>query len=474
MTLELLSLGLQALFMSYFIGLNLGYIALNVVAMVSVRAYMQKQDLLSLPSVFMGLEPPVTVLAPAYNEEATIAASVRSLLQLNYPEFEVVVINDGSKDRTLQVLLQEFELTPFPEAYRVRLGTKPIRTIYLSPIHPNLRVIDKENGGKADSLNAGINTARYPLFCAVDADSVLQRDSLLRVVQPFLDDPRTICSGGCIRIANGCEVQAGFLVSMGLPSNLLALFQISEYLRAFLFGRLGWSPLNALLIVSGAFGVFSKEGVIEVGGYLTNTIGEDMELVLRLHRHMRDKGAAYRIVYVPDPICWTEAPEDLKTLKNQRIRWQRGLAESLSKNRRLLFHPRGGTVGWLAFPFFVLFEFLGPAIEFAGYLFMAGGAVMGIVSLKALVAFLYLAVGLGLLLSVSALLMEELSFQIYPKLEQVLVLFLAVVIENLGYRQLNSWWRIVGLYRWITAKQGHHAWGEMRRTASWSQAAKRT
>lgn len=470
MTLTLVLTVMQFVFMTYFIGLNLGYILLNFVAMSSIQAYMQKVEVSNLPGVALGMEPPVSVLAPAYNEEATIGASVRSLLQLNYPEYEIIVINDGSTDRTLDVLIEEFRLTPFPEAYRVQLETQPVRNIYLSTQHPNLRVIDKANGGKSDALNAGINAARYPLFCGVDADSILQRDSLMRVVQPFLEDARTICAGGCVRIANGCEVSGGFLVSMGLPANPLALFQIAEYLRAFLFGRLGWSPLNALMIVSGAFGVFNKARVLEVGGYLPNTVGEDMELVLRLHLHMREARMPYRIVYVPDPICWTEAPEDLKTLRNQRVRWQRGLAESLLKNRRLLFHPCGGLVGWVAFPFYLVFEFLGPAIEIAGFSLMLVGAALGGISPAALGTFLLLAVGLGMMLSTSALLLEEISFHVYPRFDQVCTLFVAILLENLGFRQLNSWWRVVGLFRWLTGSQGPHAWGEMKRTASWRRA----
>ena len=460
---------LQWLLVAYFVGLNGGYLLLNMVSILAISRSMQHRDLDRLPMASFGFEPPISILAPAYNEEATVVASVRSLLQLDYPEYEVIVINDGSRDRTLAALTEAFGLTPFPEALDARLPTRPIRGVYHSARHPQLRVIDKENGGKADSLNAGINLSRCPLFCAVDADSILQRDSLRQVVRPFLDDPTTVASGGTIRVANGCRVEDGFLTSTGLSRNPLALFQIVEYLRAFLFGRMGWSPLNALLIVSGAFGVFRKETVVEAGGYMANTIGEDMELVVRLHHRLRLSGTPYRITFVPDPICWTEAPEDLKTLRNQRIRWQRGLGESLSRHMALLLHPRGGAVSWLAFPFFVIFEWLGPLIEVAGYLFMAVGLVLGIVSYEAMAVFLFVAVGLGILLSMSALLLEEVAFRVYPRFRHLGVLFLAVLAENLGYRQLNSWWRLVGLYRWATGKQGHAAWGEMKRTASWNR-----
>lgn len=319
-----------------------------------------------MPQIYSGLEPAISILMPAFNEQASIAASVRSMLQLTYSEFEVIVINDGSSDATLEMLVQEFSLVPFPESYRLRLQTAPIRTVYRSPRFRNLRVVDKENGGKADALNAGINAARYPLFCGVDADSVLERDSLQRVVKPFLRDPRMVASGGTVRILNGCEVQDGVLTRVALPRNFLALCQVVEYLRAFLFGRLGWSQLNAMLIISGAFGLFRTNTVVEVGGYRTRTIGEDMELVVRMHRILRQRGQPYRMEFVPEPVCWTEAPEDLATLRNQRIRWQHGLCESLTSNWGLMFSSRGGAPGWLAFPFMVLFEWLGPLIEVAG------------------------------------------------------------------------------------------------------------
>lgn len=438
---------------------------LDVVAAIHLRRYMEERSLNSLPHGYTGFEPQITLLVPAFNEEATIATTVKSLLQLSYSEFEIVVINDGSKDNTLDVLIKEFGLIPFPEAYDARLATKPIRTVYHAPAQPNLRVVDKDNGGKADSLNAGINISLYPLFCCIDADSILQRDSLRLAAQPFLDDPHTIACGGTVRVANGCEVKNGFLTKVGLPTNILALFQIVEYLRAFLFGRLGWSPINAMLIISGAFGLFHKDTVIGIGGYRHDTIGEDMELVVRLHRHMRLAGKPYRITFAPDPICWTEVPEDLTTLKNQRIRWQRGLCESLTNNLDLLFHPKGGAVGWLAFPFMALFEWLGPAIEVFGYVIVTIGFILGFVSFKVWLVLLVAAISLGILLSVSAFFLEEMSFHVYPKPQHVLLLLLGAILENFGYRQLNSLWKLIGLYRWMIGKKA--TWGAMTRTASW-------
>lgn len=445
----------------YFILLNAGYLALNFLSIFALHRNKQDKLLEDLPQVFSGLEPGISILVPAYNEEATITASIRSMFQLTYSDFEVIVINDGSKDNTLEVLKREFALLPFPDAPRQGLATKPIRCVYRSIDYPNLRVLDKENGGKADALNAGINAARHPLFCGVDADSILARDSLQRVVKPFLNDPDTVATGGTVRVANGCEVTDGFLTKVGLPTNMWALFQVVEYLRAFLFGRLGWSQINAMLIISGAFGLFKTKVVIDAGGYRNNTIGEDMELIVRIHRLLRQQGTPYRITFVPEPVCWTEAPEDLKTLKNQRIRWQRGLSESLSSNWGLMFSRHGGPPGWVAFPFMILFEWLGPVVELGGYIFMLYAYLFGLISWQAFTVFLFMAIGLGILLSSSGLLLEEISFHIYPKFSQLALLVLVVVIENLGYRQLNTWWRLVGLYRW--ARQQESSWGEMKR-----------
>lgn len=454
-------------FLGYFLLMMLSYLTLDVLSLSGLRNYMDHQSLDDLPVLFSGFEPPVSILVPAYNEASTITGSIRSLLQLHYPEYEIVVINDGSKDATLDVLKREFDLVPCAAAWRKEIGSKPVHGVYASLHHRKLRVVDKENGGKADSLNAGIEHSLYPLFCAVDADSILQRDSMTRVVQPFMEDPLCVASGGTVRIANGCEVRGGFLTRIGLPRHLLPLIQIVEYLRAFLFGRLGWNPLNGLLIISGAFGLFKRSAVVAAGGYRTDTVGEDMELVVRLQRTLRESGTPFRIHFVPDPICWTEAPEDIKTLRNQRTRWQRGLLESLVSNRRLLLSRRGGAAGWLAFPFMLLFEGLGPVIELAGLAFMAISAALGIIAVKAMLAFFFMAFAAGLLLSITALLLEEMSFHLYVRPRQLAALLAAALIENLGYRQLSAWWRLKGLLIWASGRKS--SWGTMTRSASWQR-----
>jgi cellulose synthase/poly-beta-1,6-N-acetylglucosamine synthase-like glycosyltransferase len=460
----------QFLFFAYFIGLNAVYLFLCLISVTKLWRLMQEREVDDAPRPYSGLEPPISILVPAFNEETTIVANLHSLLQLDYPHYEIIVINDGSTDKTIEALTNEFGLKPFPESSPNTIATQPVRGVYRSPRQPNIKVIDKENGGKADSLNAGLNIASSPLFCTIDADSILQRNSLTELVKPFLNDGRVVAAGGSVRLANGCVVKNGFLVKADLPRNLLAMLQIVEYLRAFLFGRMGWVPMNAMLVISGAMGLFDKERVIEVGGYRTDTVGEDMELVVRLHRYLSENRVPYIIAFVPNPVCWTEAPEDLKTLRHQRTRWQRGLCESLMTNRKLLFHPNGGMAGWFAFPFMLVFEMLGPFIELSGYVFMIVLWILGLLSFTNFLIFLMLSIGLGLLLSMSAILLEEMSFHIYPRPIHMLKMFAVSIVDNLGYRQLMAFWRLVGLFQWVTGKTG--GWGRMQRSGSWNKTFK--
>ncbi len=455
----------QWLFLAYFVGINLGYLLQNVIAAIGIRRYLQTSEQYEAENVFSALDIPISVIVPAYNESASIITSIKAMLQLEYPQFELVVVNDGSTDDTLDKLIDAFGLIPFPEAYRARVQSKPVRGVYRSTKFGNLRVVDKENGGsKADASNAGINACRYPLVCIVDADSVLQPDALRRVVRPFLEDPTTVAVGGTVRIANGCTVRQGFLETIGLPKNFLALVQVVEYLRAFLFGRMGWSPINGLLIISGAFGVFHKETLIEVGGYDPNAVGEDMELVLRLHRKLKEKRRPYRISYVPDPVCWTDAPESIRDLKSQRVRWQHGLGQAFALNRSLMVNPRGGAVTWFAIPFYVIFELLGPIIEVAGFVFIIVCALNGWLAFPEAMIFLALAISLGVLLSTSAIMLEEVSFHMYPKLSHMATLYSTAIIENFGFRQLTALWRLQGLFRWLGGRE--HKWETITRSTS--------
>jgi cellulose synthase/poly-beta-1,6-N-acetylglucosamine synthase-like glycosyltransferase len=456
---------IEWVFLAYFVAINLAYLAQNIVAAVSIRRYLRSSSIDDYDPAYSSVHLPISLVVPAYNESRSIVTSIKALLQLEYPDFEVVVVNDGSTDDTLEKLVEAFQLYPYPEAYRVQVPCRTVRATYRSVRYRNLRVINKENGGcKADAANAGINICRYPLVAIVDADGVLQRNSLTRAVRPFLENPDTVAAGGAVRIANGCRLRDGFLEEVGLPRNFLALVQVVEYLRSFLFGRMGWEPIGAVLIVSGAFGVFKRTTLIDVGGFDPNAIGEDMELVVRIHRKLKQQRRRYHIGFIPDPVCWTDAPETLKDLGSQRVRWHHGLGQALMLNRWLIMNPRGGTVSWLAIPFYILFELLGPLVEALGLVFFVTAAALGAISWPDAGMFLLLSLSLGLLLSISAIMLEEFSFPMYRKLHELALLYAAAVLENFGYRQLTVWWRLKGFLRWISGRR--HRWETITRSAS--------
>lgn len=445
----------------YFIGINGSYLFLVLLSFVGLRKERNTRRATDRDLAFRSeFNKPLTVIIPAYNEEKTIIDTVRSALSLRYPEFEVVVVNDGSRDQTLKALKEFYMLKPAARDYESDLECSPVTAVYSSVNYPNLVVIDKENGGKSDALNAGINVSQYPLFCNIDSDSLIDSGSLLKVVDLFAKDWRTVAAGGTIRSANNCLVKDGQVVGVRLSSNFWVRFQIVEYMRAFLFGRAGWSAIGGLLILSGAFSIFRRTAVIEAGGYRRDTVGEDMELVLRIQRVMQKKNREYRVVFLPDPVCWTQVPEDYQSLKTQRRRWQRGLSESLFGNFELFLNPRYGSVGMISFPFFLFYEFLGPVIEIAGYLIFILSIILGVLNPPFVLLFLFVAVMLGILLSTSALLMEEIYYRSYPRLRDVLTLFCFAVMENLFYRQLHAWWRFRGIIDFFFKKR---SWGSQAR-----------
>lgn len=444
---------LQWFFVAYFIALNCGNLLLYLFSLRGLRRFIEAQALDTLPQTATRHEPPVSIIVPARNSQASIVATIRATLQLDYPEFEVIVVNDGSKDDTLPALKEAFSLGVFPEAYWKRLRVGGVRGIYRSVVTPNLRVIDKSRGGRGDALNAGINAARYPLFCVIDPGLFLRSDSLRRIVRPFLDNAATIACGSTARVANGSIVSGGFMGSARLPRRLAVLFQVVEQLRALVFPQLGWSALNASLTLSRGMHAFRKQAVFDAGGYRTDAVGADTELVMRLHRLHRTAREPYRIAFVPDALCWTAVPASFSALRRQRRRWQFALADSVAKNLRLLFHRRGGTAGWAAFPFLLTFELLGPLIELLGYALIAAAFASGMLSWQAFAAFMLVAVGFGTLLSVSALLLEEASVRFYRRPSQAAALLAVALFENLGYRQLVALWRVEGLLRWPYARK---------------------
>jgi cellulose synthase/poly-beta-1,6-N-acetylglucosamine synthase-like glycosyltransferase len=447
--------------LGYFLTLNTLYLVFCIVAYVRLRRHRRRWTARDLEAIMRSpATPAISIVAPAFNEETTLAESVRSLLLLNYPQFEVIVVSDGSTDGTLAVAAREFDLARAPVSHAQPIRTQPVRGLYQSLAHPDLVMIDKENGGKADAINAGINAARYPLVCVIDADSLLEQHSLTRAVLPFIEDPDTIAAGGIVRVANGCRVERGRVMAVGLPKSPLAMFQTVEYLRAFLASRVAHSAVNGLLIISGAFGLFKRDAVVEVGGMRPDTIGEDMELVTRLHRVYRERGQRFRISFQPEPTCWTEAPESLRMLGRQRNRWQRGTLQVLGYHKRMLFNPRYGVVGLFAMPFYLVFEAFGPFIELAGYVVTGLALMFGLLDWRFAELFFLAAIVYGSLLSVAAVALEELSFRRYPRATDLLRLAAYGVLENFGYRQLATCWRIVGSIDYFRGRQG---WGTMKR-----------
>jgi cellulose synthase/poly-beta-1,6-N-acetylglucosamine synthase-like glycosyltransferase len=446
----------------YFALVTVSYLLVTVASAAHVRGYMRRRSDAALRRMLWSrLTPPVTLCVSAHNEAATIVDSIRAMLTLQYPRYEVALANDGSTDATMQALIEGFDLRRVDQPLRPGIATAPVRGVYRSRAHRNLVVIDKVNGGRADGLNACINAASTPLICCLDADSILEHDGLLAAVTPFVDRPDiTVGAGGIIRVANGCRVEHGHVTEVALPRHPVAMLQTVEYLRAFVAARTGWSSVNGLLIISGAFGIFRRAEVVEAGGFAPDSIGEDFELCLRLHRMGHDRGRDYRLEFVPDPVCWTEVPQRLRQLGGQRHRWHRGLTDTLWRHRRMIANPRYGAVGMLALPFFVLFEFAGAFIEMLGYVAIVLSVAFGAVDVEFAVVFLAVAILSGLLLSVSAVLLEDLAFRRYGRVRDLLRLVAYAVFENVGYRQLITAYRVRGFFAWA---RGDKAWGEIQR-----------
>lgn len=444
----------------YFVAVNTIYLVQLVIGWRAVRRRLRSIALEDFHDIReSGLAPPVSIVVPAYNEGMTILESVRSLLALRYPGLEVVVVNDGSSDDTLALLIAEFGLRRSPRVYWQRIRSQPVRGIYWSPAYPGLWVLDKVNGRKADAVNAGINLASAPYVCVVDGDSVLEGDAMAAIMHAVLPHAaETVAAGGTVRIANGCEIdgRAG-VTRVGMPRTWLGAGQVIEYLRAFLFGRAAWSELGSLMIVSGAFGVFRKDVLVEIGGFRHDTVGEDMDLVVRMHRHLRAAGRRYRVAFVPDPVCWTECPETLHDLRRQRERWQRGLGETLDRSHEMLGSPRFGRIGLGAMPYLMGVEYLGPLLEVAGFAILPVGWALGLLQHSLFLLFLAAGLVYGLCLSLATLLLEELSFRRYREPRHLLRLAGAAVVESVGLRQLHSWWRLVALLTWRGRPQTWHS-----------------
>src|ERR1700722_17056561 len=439
---------------NYFVLMSLGFFVLR--AQRSTEGSVERDPLFK-----SRMMPAISIIAPAHNEELSIVQSTRSMLQLEYPEHEVIIVNDGSTDRTLQLLTEEFHLYKSTRQPLHNLVTGPVKAVYECQ-NLKLLVIDKEGGGNTDRLNAGINLASTPLVAPVDSDSLLESNSLLLVVRPFLEDESTIAVGGIIRVVNGCKVEDGAVTKVGAPPSMLTKFQVVEYLRAFLGGRVALSYMNPLLLISGAFGLFRRDSVIEAGGFELNSLAEDLELVIRLHRIARENKRPYKIVFVPTPVCWTEVPDSWKSLAVQRKRWQRGGVESMWKHRGMLFNPKFGVVGCFGMPYLLFLEILGPTIEVTGYVITILGLLIGFISLTTALLFFIGSVLFGTMISISAVLLEEFTTRRYAHPLDLASLIWAALVENFGYRQTNAIWRFSGIFQALRRKK-KKVWGKLTR-----------
>ncbi len=455
------------LFFGYAIAAIGSYIILSIISGKETLEYIKKNSFVNYKDILSStMSPSITIIAPAYNESLNIVENVRSLLSNHYVNYDVVIINDGSKDNSLELLIEAYDLEKVDFIINSKIKTQPLRTgVYKSknPAFEKLMVVDKENGGKADALNMGLNISKNKYVACIDVDCLLLEDALQKMIKPFLEvtNAKVIAAGGVIRIANSCIIKGGKLIDINLPKKLLVQSQILEYLRAFLLGRMAWSRLNGLLVISGAFGILDKETAIIVGGYDTKTVGEDMEIIVRMRRYMEEIGEKYRVSYIPDPLCWTEAPDSYKIFISQRNRWTRGTIETLRKHRKIAFNPKYGSFGLLSYPYWLIFERLAPIIETIGLLYFAVLVILQEVRWEFALTFLVLAYTFSVLFSIVALYSEELTFHQYKKKGNGYKLVLLSALEPFVLHPFNLYAAIIGNYDYYFNKK--KKWGEMQR-----------
>jgi cellulose synthase/poly-beta-1,6-N-acetylglucosamine synthase-like glycosyltransferase len=444
-------IAIELLLFCYFVLVNVIDFTLIMASFRNLPRFMKAGRADTLRAVTLPFAQPVSVLLPAFNEREHILGVVESLLAMNYPEYEIIVVNDGSTDDTLDLLREKYDLVPVPEARYVRFPTARIYGLFRSSSVPNLRVIDKQNGGKGDALNAGINESRYPLIFAADGDSFYMPDTLEQMIQPFLEDSTTVGCGAALRILNDSSIVDGLPVRKGLPRKLMVRFQMLEYLRAAFNSRFGWAPLNGLMSVSGACALWKKDTLIGAGGYETNTIWEDAEMTVRVHHYMLAIRRPYRIAFVPAGVCYTTVPSALSELRRQRMSWHRHITETISRHRSMLFRSWSGLPGWFALPSYIITEWLAPLWLLVGFGFFVAAGVLGILSWEAQLALLAMVFALMLLKNAMAFFLDESSYQTY-RTRDVWRLFIASLLEQFGYRQLLAFWNIAGMLQFYTKR----------------------
>jgi biofilm PGA synthesis N-glycosyltransferase PgaC len=441
------------------------YLVLGIFSALALRKYLRKNSYVNYNSLVLSpLSPKISIIAPAFNESKTIIDNVRTLLSLYYNNFEVILVNDGSTDNTFEKTKEAFDLVRVNYYFDYRIPCERIKGVYKSkdPSYNRLTVIDKNNGGKADSLNAGINICKSTLFVSIDADSIIEADSILKLVKPFLEekDHKVIGSGGVIRIVNSCDIERGHIREIRVPGKILPRLQVLDYTRAFLLGRMAWSHLDGLMLISGAMGIFDRETVIKDGGYKIKTVGEDMELVLRMRGYMADRDVKYEVTYIPDPLCWTEVPSDLKSLRKQRTRWTRGLVESLRTHRRMFFNRNYGRLGILGYPYWFFFEWLSPLIAFGGFVYTIILILTSGINWPFYLLLFLFVYSFAVLLSTWAILFEEITFHKYKRKRDVFKLIATAFVEPFFY-PIHTYFAVRGNIEAIRGKKG---WGKAERS----------
>jgi cellulose synthase/poly-beta-1,6-N-acetylglucosamine synthase-like glycosyltransferase len=441
------------------------YIILAVISAIALRRYLRKNSYVDYNSLLLApLTPSVSIIAPAFNEEKTIVDNIRALLSLYYNNFEVIVVNDGSKDKTFQKIIEAYNLEKVNYFFDYRIPCERIRGVYKSKNRSfkRLTVIDKVNGGKSDALNAGLNISKNQLICSIDVDSIMEPDALLRLAKPFMEqsNKKVIGTGGVIRIANSCEIEAGQIKRIRLPKKFLPRVQVLEYTRSFLMSRMAWGKLNGLLIISGALGMFDKEVAIKCGGYKTSTVGEDMEIVVRMRRHMCENKLPYTVVYIPDPLVWTEVPSSLKILGRQRNRWTRGTIETLAMHKNLFLNPKYGVLGLLSYPYWTFFEWLAPIVECIGLIYFTILVIFGQPNWSFFFLLLAFVLTFAISMSTWAVLFEEVTFHKYKQKREILRLIIAGFLEPIFFHPLTVYWAIRGNIDYL---RGIRSWGKMDR-----------
>jgi len=441
------------------------YLMLGIFSAIALRKYLRKNSYINYNSLVLSpLSPKISIIAPAFNESKTIIDNIRTLLSLYYNNFEVIIVNDGSTDDTFELMKDAYDLIRVNYYFDYRIPCERIKGVYRSknPSYNRLTIIDKNNGGKADSLNAGINISHSDLFVSIDADSIIEADSILKLVKPFLEEKekKVIGTGGVIRIVNSCDVERGHIREIKIPAKLLPRLQVLEYTRAFLLGRMAWSHLDGLMLISGAMGIFDRETVIKAGGYSIRTVGEDMELVLRMRRYMSENDQKYEVTYIPDPLCWTEVPSDLKSMRKQRTRWTRGLIESLRTHRKMFFNSNYGRLGLLGYPYWFFFEWMAPLVAFSGFIYTIYLIIRDSLNWPFYLLLFIFVYSFAVCLSTWAILFEEITFHKYKKKRDVLKLIGIAMVEPFFY-PVHTYFAVRGNLEALRGKKG---WGTAERS----------